>query len=50
MLEFICTIPNEIGWTLVGAVGTLCVIMAAKLGKLFVQMWKEWNIKEDDEE
>ena len=48
MLELICNIPENIGWMLVGIVGTLCAMMMYKLGKLFVQMWKEWH--EDDEE
>ena len=48
MLELICAIPENVGWMLVGIVGTLCAVMMYKLGKLFVQMWKEWH--EDDEE
>lgn len=48
MLEMICAIPDHIGWVIVGAVGMLCAVMMYKLGKLFVQMWKEWH--EDDEE
>ena len=36
MLELLCKIPENVGWMLVGVVGTLCVIMAVKLGKLFV--------------
>ena len=50
MLEMICAIPEEIGWVLVGIVGTLCAMMLFKLGKLFVQMWKERHEEEDDEE
>ena len=48
MLELICAIPENVGWMLFGIVGTLCAMMMYKLGKLFVQMWKEWH--EDDEE
>ena len=48
MLELIYAIPENIGWVLVGVVGTLCAMMAYKLGKLFVQMWKDK--REDDEE
>ena len=48
MLELICAIPENVGWMLVSTVGTLCAVMMYKLGKLFVQMWKEWH--EDDEE
>lgn len=48
MLEFICSIPESIGWTLVGFVACLCVVMGVKLTKLFIQMWKDWH--EDEEE
>ena len=41
MLELIYAIPENIGWVLVGIAGTLCAMMAYKLGKLFVQMWKD---------
>lgn len=49
MLELLCKIPENVGWMLVGVVGTLCVIMAVKLGKLFVQMWKEWHEPDEEE-
>ena len=48
MLELICAIPENVGWMRVCIVGPLCALMIYKLGKLFVQMWKEWH--EDDEE
>lgn len=41
MLELLCAIPEEIGWVTVGVVGTLCVMMAIKLIKLFIKMYKE---------
>ena len=50
MLELLCKIPENVGWMLVGVAGTLCVIMAIKLGKLFVQMWKEWHEEDNEEE
>ena len=43
MMEWICAIPDSIGWTLVGIAGTLCAVMMWKLGKLFVEMWREWH-------
>ena len=46
MLELICAIPEAIGWVSVGVVGTLCVMMAVKLGKLFIQMWKDYHEEE----
>lgn len=43
MLEFIISIPEEIGWAIVGFVACLCCVMLYKLGKMFVEMWKEWR-------
>lgn len=47
MLNLICSIPENIGWVIVGAMGMLTIIVAVKLGKLFVQMWKDYH--EDEE-
>lgn len=41
MLEMIYAIPEEIGWTLVGVVGTLCLIMVCKIVALFIRARKE---------
>lgn len=41
-------IPEEIGWTLVGFMACICLLMACKLGKLFLQMWKEWHETDDE--
>lgn len=49
MLEFVCSIPENIGWTLVGFVACLCVIMGIKVAKLLVQMWKDWHEDEEEE-
>ena len=49
MLELLCKIPENVGWALVGAVGMLCVVMAVKLGKILVEMWKDWNEEEIEE-
>ena len=50
MLEPLCKIPDHIGWMLVGIFGTLCAVMLWKLGRLFVQMWKEWHEPDEEEE
>lgn len=47
MLNLICAIPEEIGWALVGFAICLCCVMACKLGKLFVEMWKEYHEEEN---
>ena len=49
MMNLICNIPEEIGWVLVGILGTLCAMMAVKLGKVFVEMWREWHEEEIEE-
>lgn len=41
MLNLINSIPEEIGWTLVGFAACLCLVMAVKLGETFVQMWRD---------
>ena len=43
MLEMIYAIPENVGWVIVGAMGTYALVWAHKLGKLFVEMWKEWH-------
>ena len=48
MLEMICSIPENVGWIIVGATGMLAMVMLVKLGKLFVQMWKD-NHEEEEE-
>ena len=47
MLNLINSIPVELGWALVGFTVCLCCIVACKLGKLFVEMWKG---RHEDEE
>lgn len=41
MLEFIWSIPEEIGWALVGFVACLVVLAAVKLVKLVIQLRRE---------
>ena len=48
MLEFICAIPEEIGWAMVGASAMLCVVMAIDLGKTIVKAIKE-RMEENEE-
>ena len=40
MLEMICSIPENVGWVIVGAVGTLAVMMAVEVGKTIYQAIK----------
>ena len=47
MLNLIYSIPAEIGWALVGFTVCLCCVMAYKLGKTFVEMWKEYHEGEE---
>jgi hypothetical protein len=48
MMEFICAIPEEIGWALVGFVGAFTLMLAIQVGKDIVQAIKDRM--EDDEE
>lgn len=49
MLELLCAIPEEIGWALVGFTAAFTLMMAVKLGKLLVQMWKDWHEPDEEE-
>ena len=40
MLEMICTIPENIGWMMVGIAGTLCAVALVALGKTIVEAIK----------
>ena len=48
MLEFICSIPDWFGWTMVGFFAALCLVIMIKLGCVFFEMWKDY--KEEKEE
>lgn len=40
MLEFICNIPEELGWTIVGIALATTAFMAIKLATLCIKAWK----------
>jgi len=48
MMNFINTIPENIGWVAVGVVGTLCAMMLFKLGKIVVEMIKS-RLEDEDQ-
>ena len=50
MLEFICSIPDPIGWMMVGALTVICAIMGWKVGTCLYQAIKERLEDDDDEE
>jgi hypothetical protein len=50
MFELICTIPENVGWVIVGAVGMLTAVVAFEVGKILVQMWKDYHEEESEEE
>lgn len=49
MMNFICNIPDHIGWMMVGALGMACAIMGWKVGKLIYIAIKE-RMEDDEEE
>ena len=49
MMNLINMIPDHIGWVLVGVTGTLCALMAYKLAKVFVEMYKDWREDLDED-
>lgn len=50
MLELICAIPENIGWVIVGVLGTLTALLAVKLATTCVAAWKQWHAEEETEE
>jgi hypothetical protein len=50
MLEMINSIPDSIGWTIVGFMACLCVIMFVKVGKTLVQMYHDHTETIQEEE
>jgi hypothetical protein len=49
MLEFVCKIPEAIGWSVVGVMGLLCAAMMAKL-VLLIKEEIEINKADDNAE
>ena len=50
MLEmFVCLIPEELGWALVGVVATLCIIFGYLDIKIICQMIRDWRNRDDDD-
>lgn len=50
MLEFICSIPNWLGWTFVNILGCVTGVVIYQVGKTLVQMWKDHHEEEEEEE
>jgi hypothetical protein len=48
MLNFINSIPDSIGWAIVGSLMTLTAIMMVVLIKTLVQMWKDHHDEEEE--
>lgn len=48
MLEFICSIPEEIGWALVGAVAVIAIELGALVISEVVEMVRD-RLTDDDE-
>lgn len=49
MFEFICSIPNWLGWTFVGILAWAVAVMLYLLGSILVQMWEERHEEEEEE-
>ena len=48
MLNFINSIPDSIGWAMVGSLMTITAIMMIALIKMFIQMWKDHHDEEEE--
>ncbi len=49
MLEFICSIPDWLGWTFVAVTGIACIFMYCLLVQTIVAMIRE-RMEDDEEE
>ena len=49
MLEFICSIPESIGWTIVGFTAAFALMMCIKVIKCIIEMVKD-RMEDDEEE
>ena len=49
MMNFINTIPENVGWVMVGATGMLCVVALVMLGKCIFDTIIERIMWEDEE-
>lgn len=50
MLNFINSIPSEIGWTLVGALGMLALVVFVGTIRTLVRAWQERHEENEEEE
>lgn len=48
MIDWLCTIPENILWMINGALALGCAITFVELSKTLVDVWKNW--REDEEE
>lgn len=49
MLKFICSIPESVGWALVGVAGTFCLLMMVEVIKTICKAIKERKTNDDAE-
>lgn len=50
MMELICAIPEELGWVMVGLALGAVISESIKLGKVLVEIWKDYHEDEKSEE
>ena len=43
MINLINAIPENIGWTMIGFLSCALLVMIIKLGRVFIEMYKEWH-------
>lgn len=53
LIEMICNIPENIGWTIVGAISMLALVLVVKVGSLLIQSVREhievWREEREEE-
>lgn len=48
-IDFICSIPDSIGWAMVGFLGALALVMGTLTVKMLIRTWREWHEEEEAE-
>lgn len=54
LIEMLCKIPENVGWTIVGATSMLALFLVVKVGSLLIQSVREhievWREEREEEE
>ena len=49
MIDLLLLVPESVGWALVGSLATICCLLAIKLIRTLIEMWKSYHETEVEE-